>query len=336
MRKLLLLPLLLLTFGCSQNYFNVPKDNYADKVKVLGVAPLIVDADSDIKHPQREQLISLVSEMNRSYEQQLVDKLKETGNYYTVSLLAGDPATTYRSLFSRRERRDDAAVVYNKYFWKNDELREYIRRNKLDAVMLVVVSGLSKTDKIYSSTLLSSLSSEYNYLTMSAQILDANGTVLWEYPNFRGRLLTYYPLISLQYPDFSEAEANLSDKVAVRFKTLEGIKQRLNEKRKDYLLRETKESDAYAKQFDEMLSLLKFDASSDKKAPAAPEKPQPAAVQPARAAEPAKLPEARPTDAPVPAVQSPAPQLVPAKELKTAPAGVITIPSDEIVPASGK
>jgi len=334
MKKLLLLPLVLLTFGCSQNYFNVPTDNYADKVKVLGVVPIIVDVDSDIRHPQKDQLIPVIVEANRAYEQQLITKLRETGNYYTVSLLPGDPASIYKSLFFRREKRDDAALVYNKYFWKNDELREFLRKYNLDAVMMIVVSGVSKTDKVYSNTLLSSLTSEYNYLTMAAQILDANGTVLWEYPNFRGRILTYYPMVALQYPDFAEADANLSDKVAVKFKTVEGIKQRLHEKRKDYLLRETKESDVYTKQFSEILSLLKYDAP-EKKAPAAaaaPAKQSPAAAQPVTVA-----PQpAQPAAEPAPAIQTPKPTPAPTKEIKTAPADVIMVPSDEIVPATGK
>ena len=55
-----------------------------------------------------------------------------------------------------------------------------------------------------------SLTSDYNYLIMTAQILDANGTILWEYPNFRQRILSYDPLINLEYPDFNEAEANLT------------------------------------------------------------------------------------------------------------------------------
>lgn len=325
MRRLLLLPLVLLSFGCSQNYFNVPKDTYADKVKVLGVAPIFVDADSDIKHPQKDQLVTLISEMNRSNEQFLVGKLKDTGNYYTVTLLPGDPATTFKSLYSRRERRDDAGVVYNKYLWKNDELREYLRKNSLDAVMLIVVSGVSKTEKIFSSNFLASLTSEYNYLTLTAQILDASGTVLWEYPNFRGQLLTYYPLVGLQYPDFSEADANRTNKVAVKFKALEGIRQILDEKRKDYLLRDTRESDVYGKQFDEMLSLLKYDASTEKKALAAPVKPAPAANQPAPVPAQSVIPAAQPAVAAQPAA--------PAAAL---PAGVTPVPSDEIVPAADK
>jgi hypothetical protein len=140
----------------------------------------------------------------------------------------------------------------------------------------------------------------------------------------------------LQYPDFNEAEANLSDKVAVKFKTIEGIRQRLNEKSKDYLLRETKESDVYAKQFDEMLSFLKYDSSTERKATAVPEKPLPAVTQSRPAVEQTKLPEVNQPVASVPTVQPSKPAAVPAKEIKAPQPDVITVPSDEIVPATGK
>lgn len=64
---------------------------------------------------------------------------------------------------------------------------------------------------------------------MSAQILDANGTVLWEYPNFRSRTISHEPMIALQYPDFSEAEANGLEKANIKFKTIEGIRRRFSE-----------------------------------------------------------------------------------------------------------
>lgn len=266
MYKIILLSLFLLCSGCAQNHFNVPTENFANKVKVLGVVPIIVDSDSDIRHPQREQLISLVADMNRKYEQQLVRKLKSTGNFYSVALLDGEPQRIFTSLLFRREKRDDATIQYNKYFWKSEELREYLRKNNLDAVMMIVVSGLSKNDKISSSiTQLTSLTSEYNYLIMTAQILDANGTILWEYPNFRRRILSYAPMINLQYPDFSEAEANLSTKAAVKFKTIEGVKRAFEQKYTDLLLRETLESKVYGLQFDEMSSLLRYESEKDKK-----------------------------------------------------------------------
>ncbi len=267
MKRMLVVVLLIsgLLSGCAQNYFNVPTDNFAEKVKVLGVIPIVVDADSDIKHPQKDQLLQIVTDTNRRYEQQFVRKIKGTGNFYTVALMDGDPQKIFGNLLFRREKRDDAAIQYNKYFLKTDELQDYIKKNNLDAIMLIVVSGLTRTDKIFSSNLFSSLTSDYNFLTMTAQILDANGTILWEYPNFRRRILTYNPLINLQYPDFSEAEANLSSKANLKFKTLDGIQRALDKKRKDLLLRETQETEIYGKQFDEMLELLKYDSNADKK-----------------------------------------------------------------------
>ena len=281
MKLLLLLPLLMLSFGCAQNYFNVPTENFADKVKVLGVAPIFVDSDSEIKFPRKDQLISLISDMNRKYEQQFVRKIKATGNFFTVALLDGDAQQIFSNLFFRREKRDDATIQYNKYFWKIVEIQDYIRKNNLDAVMLVTVSGISKTDKVFTSNLPTSISSDYN-LIMTAQILDANGTVLWEYPNFRSRHLTYYPMINLQYPDFSEAEANLSDVANIKFKTIDGIRLTLEQKRKDLLLRETQESVVYGKQFDEILSFIRYDSARGKKGAVAPAEP----VKPYQAAKP--------------------------------------------------
>lgn len=321
MSKLLLTLLLLLCFGCAQNHFNVPTESFADKVKMLGVVPIIVDADSDIRHPQREQLISLVAEMNRKYEQQLVRKLKATGNFYSVVLLDGEPQRTFSSLLFRREKRDDATIQYNKYFWKNDELRDYLRKNKLDAVMVIVVNGLSKIDKISSSTLLTSLTSEYNYLIMTAQILDANGTILWEYPNFRRRILAYAPMINLQYPDFSEAEANLSSKADVKFKTIEGIKRTFEQKYTDLFMRETLESKVYNMQFDEMTSLLSYEPEKGKKD-----------LAPAGGKLKTHNEQAKPlTEQPIsiPAEAKPAVASVPAVESSNAPTGIL----GEAVPA---
>ena len=317
MKKLLLICIVFATFvtGCSQNHFNVPAETFADSVRVLGVAPIIVDANSDIRHPQKEQLIALLTELNRKYEPQLVRSLKATGNFYTIALLDGEPQDIFGRLYSRRERRDDAAIVYNKYFWKNEELRSYIQKNNLDALMLIVVSGLTKSDKVVSVAQMKSMTSDYNYLIMTAQVVDANGTVLWEYPNFRQRILSFDTLINLEYPDFSEADANLTSNANVKFKTIDGIKRALELKRKDLLLRETQEPEIYGKQFDDMVSLLKYDPDKEKKSPTpAAEAPKPAQSAP----QPVKAPEAKQAPAvPAPAAEKP------------------TVPSDEIVPAKG-
>jgi hypothetical protein len=325
MKKLLLVCMLITAVlaGCSQNHFNVPVDTFASRVKALGVAPFIVDSASDIRHPQREQLISLIAETNRKNEQQFVRKLKTSGNFYTVAFLDGDSQGIFRNLFFRSEARNDATIQYNKYFWKNDELRNYIQKNNLDAVMLIVVSGLTKRDKITSISQMKSVSSDYNHLIMTAQVLDANGTVLWEYPNFRQSILNYDPIINLEYPDFSEAEANLASKANIKFKTIEGIRRFLELKHKDLLLRDTQEAEAYGKQFDEILSLLKFDSSADRSAPqTVVERPRPV-VEPARPAEPRPAVDYQPANVP------PQQPVAPPATTQSLP------PAEEIVPAGG-
>lgn len=265
---LLLLPLL---GGCAHNYYNLPQDAVAEKVKVLGVVPIIVDTDSDIRHPQREELITLLTNVNRSFERDLLRLVKNTNSFYTVTLLDADPKAVFSSTLFRRERRDDAAIQYNKYFWKEDALADFMRKNSLDAVMFVVVSGITRPDKISSANLLDSLNTDYNFLVMTAQIVDAKATILWEYPNFRQRTLSYNPLMNLQYPDFDEAKANMSPRVQVKFKTLEGIRRSLEKRRLDLLRRETPEVELYMGQFEDMTSMLEIDKDR-KPAPPAPKK----------------------------------------------------------------
>ena len=330
--KLFVVSLLLVAstmLGCAQNHFNIPAENYAEKVKVLGIAPIFIDADSDIIHPQKELLVQIVADLNRKYEPLLVRKLQGTNNYYAVTLLADEPRQLFSSLMARREKREDASTNYNKYFWKNDEVGAYIKKNRLDAVMVIVVSGLTQTSKIYSSNLLTSLETNFNFLTLTAQILGPDGTVLWEYPNFRGRLLPYYPLVNLQYPDFSESDANVSRKTEVRFKSPDGIRRTLEQKKNDLFLRETQEPDVYGRIFDEITSLVKHSVDRQVKGSKDGKSPLPA-EESSKAA-----PTAAPTPAPAvaPAVEAPAPATAPAKTVNTPT--VPTTGSNEIVPATG-
>lgn len=291
--------------GCAQNHFNIPAENYAEKVKVLGIAPIFIDADSDIVYPQKELLIPIIADLNRKYEPLLVRKLQGTSNYYAVTLLGDEPNQLFNALVARREKRDDANTQYNKYFWKKDEIGDYIRKNRLDAVMVVVISGLTKTSKIFSSNLLTSLETNFNFLTLTAQIIGPDGTVLWEYPNFRGRLLAYYPLVNLQYPDFSESEANVSKKTEVRFKSLDGIRRTLEVKKNDLLFRETQEPEIYGRLFDEMTSLVKH--SVEKQAKGAKDgKPQTPAEGTPKPEVTTPAPEPAPSAETVPAASAPA------------------------------
>lgn len=317
--------------GCAQNHFNVPVENVAEKVKILGVAPIFIDTDSDINYPQKDLLIQLIADLNRKYEPQLVRKLQSTGNFNAVTQLADEPRQLFSSIMARRENRDDANIQYNKYFWKNNEIGAYIKQNRLDAVMVVVISGLTKTSKIYSSNLMNSLETKFNFLTMTAQIVGPDGTVLWEYPNFRRQLLTYQPLVNLQYPDFSESEANMSRETAVRFKSIDGIRRTLEKKKSDWLLRETTEPEIYGNFFDDMTSLIKFSVDKQEKGAAVDGKQLPAANEPSKTAtEQSKPVVSQP--APAPAITAPANET--SAKVSAETPGIPAESSKEIVPAT--
>lgn len=255
--NLLLWGALLVISGCAGNLYNVPQETFEKKVRVLGVAPIMLDAESDIRHPEKEALVSLLGELNRAGNRELVGQLKSSGTFFVVQALPDEPDQLFANLFFRREKRDDAGVVYNKHFFKGPELKQVIESNKIDALFVVVMSGITKHGRRYSSNLINYLESDYNNLIMTAQILDANGTVLWEYPNFRQRSPSLPTFLALQYPDFDEAEANANDRVQVHFKTIDGIKRALSKKEASAALSNTDVSKLYADAFEEMVTLLK-------------------------------------------------------------------------------
>jgi len=325
------------SFGCAHNYYNIPQETLEKKVKTIGIAPFFTDADSDIRHPEKSSIVALIQAFNVKNEKELTARLRGTGTFYAVRPVDGDPTRLFSSLLTNRERRDDAGVIYNKYFYKKEELKQLLSENGLDAIMLVTVSGLTRPGKVYSSNYLSYLETDYNYLTITAQLVDGEGSIIWEYPNFRRTPLSYPMFFSLQYPDFDEAAANLSDKVDVKFKTVAGVSAAFGKSEKSTVANGPAVSTLYANQFDEMLSLLeKYKPlfGGKKEAPAAPAgalspaTPPVPAYQPAPAA-PAVTPQApaiRPTPA-APAAPS-APQ-VRAPEAIPAPGSMTT---DDIVP----
>lgn len=309
---IILATLALAAVGCAHDPFNIPREDYEQKVKVLGVAPIFMDADSDIRHPEKDTLVTLVREYNRKNEKELAEMIKETGAYFSVRFLDAEaPDELYRTLLYRAERRDDAGVVYNKQFYKPEEIRTLVTQNGVDAVLLVTVSGLTMRDRIFSSNIVKYLDSDYNVLSVSAQVLDASGATLWEYPNFRAGGPATPVLAELQYPDFDEAAANMDDRVNVKFKTIPGLIRYLGKRDNDLLLRERKTTAPYYRIFHDMAGLLKPPVKlfgEEKKGGAQPA-PAPAAYQPP--SQPAPAPQAAPLPAaqPVPAAEPvPAPQ----------------------------
>ena len=261
MRTLCKLTLLLTAtcsiFGCAHNYYNIPQDTLEQKVKTIGIAPFFTDAESDIRHPDKDAIVSLIQNYNAKNQKELTARLRGTGIFYAVRQVEGDPARLFSSVVASRERRDDAGIVYNKYFYKKDELKKLLSENGLDAIMFVTMSGLTRQGKVYASNYLSYLDTDFNYLNLTAQMLDGDGTTIWEYPNFRRSAISYQMFCPLQYPDFDEAAANLSERVNVKFKTVAGVNAAFAKSEPSKVAKGIQVSTLYAIQYDEMLSLLK-------------------------------------------------------------------------------
>jgi hypothetical protein len=336
MRNLIKLALLLTAtctiFGCAHNYYNIPQETLEKRVKTIGIAPIFTDAESDIRHPEKGSIVALIQAFNEKNEKELIGRLRSTGTFYAVRQVEGDPTRLFSSLMASRERRDDAGIIYNKYFYRKDELKQLLSDNGLDAILFVTVSGLTRQGKVFSSNYLSYLETDYNYLTMSAQMLDRDGSTIWEYPNFKRNPLSYPLFFSLQYPDFDEATANLSEKVDVKFKTVAGVTAAFAKTEKSAIANGPPVSSLYAAQFEEMLSLLKTyqPLFGEKKSPTAP---APAAayapvVVPAPMAPVAKPPVVKPAPA-APSAPAVIPAPAPAPATTTTPGG---IQSEDIVP----
>ena len=324
-------------FGCAHNYYNIPQESLEKQVKTIGIAPFFTDAESDIRHPDKGSLVALIQAFNVKNEKELIARVRSTGTFYAVRQVEGDPVRLFSKLLTSRERRDDAGIIYNKYFYKKDEVKQLLSENGLDAIMLVTVSGLTRQGKVYASNLLSYLDTDFNYLTMSAELVDRDGSIIWEYPNFRRSPLSYPMSFALQYPDFDEAAANLSDKVDVKFKTIPGITAAFSKNEKSTVANGPLVSTLYVNQFDEMVSLLKKYTplfGEKKETPAAAPAGVLTPAAPATMTAPAALPAPAPAGQPAPAVRqapaapAPAVRQAPAPEAIAAPG----ITSEDIIP----
>ncbi|QXE85877.1 hypothetical protein KP003_16160 [Geomonas nitrogeniifigens] len=325
-------------FGCAHNYYNIPQDTLEKRVRTIGVAPFFTDAESDIRHPEKASIVSIVRSYNLKNEKELIARIRSTGIFYAVRPVTAEPDRLFSSLVWNREKRDDARIVYNKYFFKKDDLKQLMTENGLDAVLFVTVSGLTKPGKVFSSNFLSYLETDFNYLTMSAVMLDREGNTIWEYPNFRRESPSYQMFFSLQYPDFDEAAANLTEKVDVKFKTVAGVNAAFAKSEPSSVANAPEVSTLYVKQFDEMLALLQtykplFGAKEKEKETLPAPVSAPVYYTPPAAAAPIAPPPAAPVSAAPQGVAPAAPAApVPQPAAPAAPAGPPPITSGDIVP----
>ena len=209
--------------GCGSGKFQVPKQEYQTKVQVLGVLPLLVDTNSTLTYPGKDNLFDILARSASGKHEFLVEALKEKKGYFDVRSLPASPELTALSLLGAGSSHDESGWPQG-YAFDAATIAEMARQNVLDAVLVVVFSGEQTEETRRSRTKLETLTTYYNDIRATAAVIDRNGEILWQLAgpeSFRALLL--------QYADFDEAYYNKTDLVRVKNITLSGVERVLDE-----------------------------------------------------------------------------------------------------------
>ncbi len=224
MKRWLLYSLLLLLAGCSWGKFQVSKQDYQEKVQVLGVLPLVIDTAAHFEYPQKEPLLDLLSRSSAGKHELLVERLRDKKGYFDVRPLSGSPDLLALSLLTGANSPDKNGRPLG-YQFNQQSIAELAQRNVVDALLVVVFSGAQITETRRSRTKFESLTTRYNDVMATATVIDRNGQVLWELVG--GDAVR---AVLLQYADFDEAYYNRTDQVHVKNIGLAGIEKTLDER----------------------------------------------------------------------------------------------------------
>ncbi len=210
-------------FGCSSGFYHIPKKEYQSRVQVLGVLPLLVDYNSSVNYPQKENLFDILARSASGKHEQLVAQLKEKKGYFDVRTLSVSPELTALSLLSGGSTHDESGFPTG-YVFDAATVAELARQNVVDAILVVVFSGEQVNEVRRSRTKLETLETWYSDIRATAAVIDRNGQVLWQLAGPES-----FQALILQYPDFDEAYYNKTDLVRVKNVSLAGIERALDE-----------------------------------------------------------------------------------------------------------
>ena len=239
-----------LLFGCGGKSFTVPKAEYREKVRTLGILPLMVDEASTISHPDRAALIGLLHQYNESTRNLLIDILKEDKQYFDVRAIPGNSREMFSRLVIGQNPRGRGDEQHIGYVFNAAEIAPLVEKNVVDAILVVIFNGVDRDEKRWDRTKLTFLRANYNVILASAMVLTANGQVLWEYHGKPGE-----SFLPLQYPDFDEAHYNKTEEVKIRYVSLPGLERTLAERSNSMFSRASGPL-PYQKLFDQLASEL--------------------------------------------------------------------------------
>ena len=89
-RTILLGVLIVSLSACAGAGFKIDKQEYRQKVRTLGVVPLLVDGNSRLEHPRAAEVVDLLQRSSAGQHQHLVELLKQQKGYFDVRPVTGN------------------------------------------------------------------------------------------------------------------------------------------------------------------------------------------------------------------------------------------------------
>lgn len=226
MKKAVLIILCLLLSGCATSQmFTVPPEEFSQQVKTLGVLPILIDVET-IDYYSQNELVALLHLYTTAVQESLVDKLRKQGRYFDVRPIEGDPQQIRTRLLAGHSMVGEAATSQREYTFIPQGSAEFADEAVADAVLVVVVHGINRQEKRWSSHSLRMeyLSADYSSLLYTAAIVDPTGRVLWNL-----HMPADEVMLRLDYPDFTEAYWNRNESVRIKSISLDGLRRTLQE-----------------------------------------------------------------------------------------------------------
>jgi hypothetical protein len=217
--------------GCQSGSYSVPRDEFQQQIRTLGVLPIFVDDGSRVQHPQREEVLTLLRRHSSAQEERLMQILRDGGAFFDVRHINRDP----RPLFSRLVTPvQDVGTEELPYRFSAQLARQLAEEVVVDALLVVILHGRDVVERRWDRdrTRLHYLEAPYNNILATAVVINREGQVLWSLDSGLGE-----NFLALQYADFDEAFYNKADAIRLKFLTLEGVERTLAEPQSGILAR---------------------------------------------------------------------------------------------------
>ena len=166
--------------ACGAAGFKVDKEEYRQRVRTLGVVPLLVDGNSQLVHPQSQEITGLLRRSSVGQHQHLVEMLKEQKGYFDVRPVEGDAGALFGRLVQGRFWQEGESGPYHRYSFSAQTVAELTQQNSTDALLVIVLNGAVRNAKRWDRTRLSYLEAPFNSILASAAVVLPSGEVLWE------------------------------------------------------------------------------------------------------------------------------------------------------------